>query len=117
MNRKILCVDDSEAILTLFKHTLGTMGHTVSAPSTPAADSLGFWHPLYPDALVVLILIAGQDKMPVDSLGADEPLDQRCRELDVLPGGTVHDNVARQPAIIVQILCWRQMKLKFVAVH
>ena len=33
MNRKILCVDDSEAILTLFKHTLGTMGHTVSAAS------------------------------------------------------------------------------------
>ena len=63
------------------------------------------------------MFVTGQREMPGDALRGDKLLEQRGRELDVLPGGATNHHRPGRPAIIVQVLVRRNAEMKFVAVH
>lgn len=64
-----------------------------------------------------MVFVAAQREIAVDALRGDELLEERCRKLDGLSGGALHQNVPGRPPVIVQILFCRDAEVEFVPVH
>jgi len=76
------------------------------------------WNSFQPFQMgVPVVFITGQREIPVDALGSDKLLEQRCRKLNGLPGSALNHNVPGRPSIIAQILLRRDVEVKFVSVH
>lgn len=67
------------------------------------------------DAFVMVV--TGQNKAAMDSLGGDEFLKQRRRKLDMEPLDASCHDLFGNSAIVIQVFLGRNVEIKLVTVH
>ena len=65
----------------------------------------------------LLVIVAGQNKVPADAMGREELLEEARGELNILSGCAANDHLPNGAAIIIQELLRRDVEVEIVMIH